>query len=119
MIRALSIHQSVQIFLSRLLFLILTVHQHLMYLLDLKTVDKVVCRRENSSVQPKFGHEELGKILPCLARLNSLAESIPALLSNHILDFTLVFDRYFYNDSNDIQCMSIEFPPFVFSYLRL
>jgi hypothetical protein len=33
-----------------------------MYSLDLKTVDKVVYRRENSSVQAKVVHEELAKI---------------------------------------------------------
>jgi hypothetical protein len=43
-------------------FFILNLHQHLIYLLDLKTVDKVVYRRENSSVQAKIGHDELTKI---------------------------------------------------------
>jgi hypothetical protein len=35
-----------------------------MYSLDLKTVDKVVYRRENSSVQAKVVHDELAKIRP-------------------------------------------------------
>ncbi len=33
-----------------------------MYSFDLKTVNKVVYRRENSSVQAKFHHDELEKI---------------------------------------------------------
>jgi hypothetical protein len=33
-----------------------------MYSLELKTADKVVYRRENSSVQAKIGHDELAKI---------------------------------------------------------
>jgi hypothetical protein len=33
-----------------------------MYSLDLKTVDKLVYRRENSSVQAKVGYDELAKI---------------------------------------------------------
>jgi len=32
-----------------------------MYSLDLKTVDKVVYHRENSSVQAKVGHDDTGK----------------------------------------------------------
>jgi len=92
----LCLYTNLQIFVTSAFF-ILYLHKHLMYSLDLKTVDKVVCRRENLSVQPKFGHEELAKILPRPVRLNSLAELSPALLSNHILDFTLVFNRYFYN----------------------
>jgi hypothetical protein len=39
-------------------FVILNLYQHLTYSLDLKTVDKVVYRRENSSVQAKVGHAE-------------------------------------------------------------
>jgi len=33
-----------------------------MYVFALKTVDKVVYRRENSSVQAKVGHDELANI---------------------------------------------------------
>jgi hypothetical protein len=33
-----------------------------MFSLDLKTMDRVVYRRENSSVQVKVGHDELAKI---------------------------------------------------------
>jgi hypothetical protein len=33
-----------------------------MYSIDLKTMDKVVYRRENSSVQVKVGHDVLAKI---------------------------------------------------------
>jgi hypothetical protein len=33
-----------------------------MYSFDLKTVDKVVYRRENSSVEAKISHDELPKI---------------------------------------------------------
>jgi hypothetical protein len=39
-----------------------------MYSLDLKTVDKVVYRRENSSLQAKVGYDELMKIRSCLVR---------------------------------------------------
>jgi hypothetical protein len=42
-------------------FSILNFHQHLMYSLDLKAVDKVVYGRENSSVQAKVSHDELAK----------------------------------------------------------
>jgi hypothetical protein len=42
-----------------------------MYPLDLKTVDKLIYRRENSSVQPRVGHDELAEIR---------AGSVPALL---------------------------------------
>ncbi len=51
-----------QIFSLHRFFFILNLHQHLMYSLDLKTVDKVVYRRENSSVQPRVGYDELAKI---------------------------------------------------------
>ncbi len=44
-------------------FFISNLHEHLMYSLDLKTVDKVVYRRKNSSAQAKAGHDELAKIL--------------------------------------------------------
>ncbi len=43
-------------------FFILNLHQLLMHSLDLKTVNKVVYRRENSSVQEKAGHDEMVKI---------------------------------------------------------
>jgi len=39
-------------------------YQHLMYSFALKTVDKIVYRRQNSSVQVKVGHDELAKIRP-------------------------------------------------------
>jgi hypothetical protein len=45
-------------------FFILNLHQHFMYSLDLKTVNKVVYRRENSSVQPRVGYDEVAKIRP-------------------------------------------------------
>ncbi len=54
-----------------------------MYSLDLKTVDKVVYRRENSSVQAKVGHNELAKIRFHPAGLTSL---VPALI--HIASVT-------------------------------
>jgi hypothetical protein len=43
-------------------FFILNLHQHLMYSLNLKTADKVVCRRKDSLVQAKVSHKELAKI---------------------------------------------------------
>ncbi len=42
-----------------------------MYSLDLKTVDKVVCHKENSSVQAKVGHDDTGK--------SGRTEPVPAL----------------------------------------
>ncbi len=45
-------------------FFILNLYQHLMYSFELKTVDKIVYRRENSSVQVKVGHDKLEKIRP-------------------------------------------------------
>jgi hypothetical protein len=47
--------------------------QYLMYSLDLKTVDKVVYRRENSSVQAKVDHDEPAKIRPRRTGLTSLS----------------------------------------------
>ncbi len=47
-----------------------------MYSLDLKTVDKIVYRRENSSIQSKFGHEDLVKIRSRPAGLTSLSGSV-------------------------------------------
>jgi hypothetical protein len=44
-----------------------------MYSLDLKTMDETVYRRENSSVQAKVGHDELGEIR------SRLAGPVPAL----------------------------------------
>jgi hypothetical protein len=38
-----------------------------MYAFELKTADKVVYRRENSSVQAKVGHDELANIPSRLA----------------------------------------------------
>ncbi len=77
--KALSIHYFVRIFSSSLLCFILNLHQHLMYSLDLKTMDKVVCQIENSSVQAKVGYDELAKIrsrptgtVPALICLRSL-----------------------------------------------
>ncbi len=56
-----------------LLFFILNFQQHLMYSLDLKTVNKVVYRREDSSIQATVGHDELTKIW------SRPAEPVPAL----------------------------------------
>jgi hypothetical protein len=44
-----------------------------MYSLDLKTVDKIVYRKENCSVQVKVGRDELAKILSLPARLTFLS----------------------------------------------
>jgi hypothetical protein len=47
-----------------------------MYSLGLKTVDKVVCWRENCLVQVKVGHDELARIRSLLARLTSLSNLV-------------------------------------------
>jgi len=41
----------------------LNLHQHLIYSLDLKIVNKVIYRKENTSVQAKVDHGKLAKIL--------------------------------------------------------
>jgi hypothetical protein len=70
-------------------FFILHLHQHLMHSLDLKTVDKVVYQRENSSVQAKVGHGEN----PIWSSFNSdwmwrmkAVSKIPAWLKCHFRD---------------------------------
>ncbi len=61
--RSLSLDSSCcYVFIYHLLFLIFNLYQHLMYSLDLKRVDKVVYRRENSSIQAKVSYDELAKI---------------------------------------------------------
>ncbi len=50
-------------------FFILNLLHHLMYSLDFKTVDKVVYRTENSSIQSEVIHDELSKIQSRLAGL--------------------------------------------------
>jgi hypothetical protein len=49
-----------------------------MYSLDLKTVDKLVYRTENSSIQAKVSHGELAKIRSRPAGLNSLSRPRPS-----------------------------------------
>ncbi len=53
-----------------------------MYSIELKTVDKVVYRRENSWVQAKVDHDELAKIRSRPAGLTSLSVPVPALIHN-------------------------------------
>jgi hypothetical protein len=54
MTKALSIHEFVRnIFVASAFLFVLSLYQLLMYSFDLKSVDKVVYRRENSSVQAK------------------------------------------------------------------
>ncbi len=53
-----------------------------MYSLDLKTVDKVVYRRENSSVQVKVAHDELAEIR------SRPAEPVPAVWGRSSLYIT-------------------------------
>jgi hypothetical protein len=53
-----------------------------MYSLDFKTVDQVVYRRDNSSVEATFGHDELAKIR------SRPAGPFPALNCRLLLFFT-------------------------------
>jgi len=63
-----------------------------MYLLDFKTVDRVVYRRENSSVQAKVDHDELAKIWSRPVR-SGLAGPIPALIYYFIIRRILILDH--------------------------
>jgi hypothetical protein len=71
-------------------FFIWNLYQHLMYTLELKTVDKVVYRRENSSVQAKIGHDDLAKIRFDPVR----SEPVPAL-SQSSVQFLLFDDKIY------------------------
>jgi len=55
-----------------------------MYSLDLKTVDKVDYRRENSSVKAKVGHDELAKIRSRQVK-SGPAGPVPALILSVLL----------------------------------
>ncbi len=76
-------------FLHVCFFFILNFHQHLMYSLDLKTVDKVVYRREHCSVQVTLGHDDLAKIRFQLQD----RYSIGAKISRTTCVFKIVFKR--------------------------
>jgi hypothetical protein len=62
-------------------FLILNLYQHLIYLLDLKTVDKVVYQRENSSVLAKVVHDELTKSASVKPNWNPIVGPVRAMPS--------------------------------------
>jgi len=69
------------IFVVSAFIFILNLRQHLMYALDMKTVGKIVYRREHSSVQAKVGHDEnpvpssrISKPVPALTLKNYFYE---------------------------------------------